>query len=288
MDKHLQANNDLKRKEPHVLPVLSDMQLNKQLHECGYVVLDVFEDAQLSTLRQLFKQYQQEMEMPFYTSIQQFAPALRRTVSGLLERIMFPQLSACFASTQVLMPPSFIVKRNRTGSEINWHQDWSIVDEEQFRAYNVWTPLQHVDEENGFIRVLPYSHLYIDDIRGLHIPRSFEDINDALTAQSIGLPMRAGQVLVYDYRLLHSSPPNQSASDRVAIIFGVKRKEAQMMLYRYENGMIKRYPTSIDFYLDGNTMSPELPFAADKSMEYAMKKLDMNDWKQIQSLYYST
>jgi ectoine hydroxylase-related dioxygenase (phytanoyl-CoA dioxygenase family) len=84
-----------------------------------------------------------------------------------------------------------------------------------------------VNDQNGFIRVLPFSHVYVDDIRGLHIPRSFEDLDEALTAQSIGLPMRAGQVLVYDYRLLHSSPPNQSHADRVAVIFGVKEKEAE-------------------------------------------------------------
>jgi hypothetical protein len=126
---------------PEVLPVLADVALNQQLHEQGFVILDVFDDHQIQLLWQVFEQFKMEMEMPFYTSIQQYAPVLRRTVSGLLEQLMFPQLSLQFAATQVLMPPSFIVKRNRDGSEINWHQDWSIVDESKFRAYNVWTPL---------------------------------------------------------------------------------------------------------------------------------------------------
>ena len=61
-----------------------------------------------------------------------------------------------FENAVTLEEELFMTKSKRdSNGALRPHQDWSIVDEESFRSYNVWIPLVNVDENNGAIQVLP-------------------------------------------------------------------------------------------------------------------------------------
>lgn len=112
-----------------------------------------------------------------------------------------------------------------------WHQDGTI-----WNHPAAYTDVPHdliliyylVDttEDNGCLRVIPGSHrrrhplhqslggAYTPDLRRMHDPGApaFQSYPD-----EISLPVRAGDVVIIDARLLHAAHANQSASERPAL-----------------------------------------------------------------------
>lgn len=89
------------------------------------------------------------------------------------------------------------------------HRHWSLTDETRHRAITLWAPLDDATEENGCMLLLPGSHterVYT----GLRV---YPDAVDRL----LQVPVRRGQVLVFDNRMLHGSCGNRTGSPRRAL-----------------------------------------------------------------------
>ncbi len=98
------------------------------------------------------------------------------------------------------------------------HRDPTFVDERQYRSLMMWVPLDDVDVDNGALWVLPGSHR---DRTGVRVHQSPDNLLDAVSCDPRGpahpMPLRAGEVLVYDHALVHLSGPNLGTTPRVAV-----------------------------------------------------------------------
>lgn len=114
---------------------------------------------------------------------------------------------------------SFLQKWPGDDSALPMHQDPTIVDERRHRALSMWIPLVPVspDLDNGTLFVVPGSHRAGDEVRGTNTTPSYYAFLDVLWQESEGLTMEPGDVLVFDGRLLHGSPPNRSSEPRLAL-----------------------------------------------------------------------
>lgn len=114
--------------------------------------------------------------------------------------------------------------KSAQSSGIAPHLDWSMVeDEASHPTYNVFVATSDVSAESGALCVVPGSHHLVDFPR-----RAVENHLDWATAtfeslaeRSVLVPLRPGQALVYDIRLLHHSTPNVSGSPRIVASFGI-------------------------------------------------------------------
>lgn len=106
------------------------------------------------------------------------------------------------------------------GSPYPWHQDWACC----WRAHTdelvtCFVYLDAADETNGCLQVVPGSHLGrpIHPFRGAG---QFEVDPGAFDArQAVPVPLAAGDMIIFDPYLLHSSDLNRGTSPRRAIIY---------------------------------------------------------------------
>ncbi len=89
--------------------------------------------------------------------------------------------------------------------------------------------LQDADVANGCTRVIPGSHL----LQSVGVPQAagggtwmdeHEEFRE-LAGQDVPVPMKAGEVLVFDSLLFHGSFPHASNQERPAVVFAVRSED---------------------------------------------------------------
>jgi hypothetical protein len=113
-------------------------------------------------------------------------------------------------------------------------------------------PLVNTTQENGAIRVLPKSHLWGLNYRGPNISDNRNDQVEDIWEKMKTLEIKAGEALIYDHRLYHASFPNIQETYRLAAVFGIKPKEADMFYYYGRDNNIEIYKSSIEFFMTGD------------------------------------
>lgn len=114
---------------------------------------------------------------------------------------------------------SFLMKWPGEDSALPMHQDPTIVDERRARSLSVWVTLVDTDPDldNGPLYMVPGSHLTGDELRGTGTSPSYYAFLEALWPQAVAVPMKAGDAVFFDARILHGSPPNRSDEPRLAL-----------------------------------------------------------------------
>lgn len=112
------------------------------------------------------------------------------------------------------------VKPALAGAAVPWHQDEGYsdpaIDQQQI---NVWVPLESVREASGCLRVVPRSHHGpLLPHRKAAMPLTLE-IDAPASAAPKSIEIDGGDAALLDRRILHSSFPNRSSRERIAIVF---------------------------------------------------------------------
>lgn len=176
--------------------------------------------------------------------------ALAGPVAGLLDGV---RIAFC----------SLVAKSPGGGaSEVPLHQDWSFVDEARYRSLGLWCPLVDVDTVNGCLQIVPGSHVGGHAPRAAFSPFRYAQIAEQLRGSYlVAMPMRAGQAMLFDNRLIHASPPNRSDRLRVAATAVLVPSEAQLLYYhiadRRDPNRVEVFEVEDSFYL--TTDLPQRP-----------------------------
>jgi ectoine hydroxylase-related dioxygenase (phytanoyl-CoA dioxygenase family) len=147
---------------------------------------------------------------------------------------------------------NFTVKEPGADSFFDFHLDWNMVDEAQYRSVTIWCPLTDTNAENGNLWILEASHTLGNSYRcGPGLELFFEEPDAVQRKKFIkkALPMKAGQAIIYDHKLFHGSPPNMSREVRIAINQAMCPKEAPAMHYAtVGGGDIMAFEVDDDFF----------------------------------------
>jgi ectoine hydroxylase-related dioxygenase (phytanoyl-CoA dioxygenase family) len=123
----------------------------------------------------------------------------------------------------------FVCKRQGSETAFGWHQDHGYVDHFGFGHYTpnvtVWTALDDMSEENGTLRVLPFSRGGAPRIVKHHqVPGGTDIVADFGGGEGELLPMPAGSVVVMSGLLAHASGPNTTSTTRRAHLIQYSRQ----------------------------------------------------------------
>jgi ectoine hydroxylase-related dioxygenase (phytanoyl-CoA dioxygenase family) len=148
-------------------------------------------------------------------------PALR---AALLGEAMARLCGGFLAPDAYLFLDVFVCKTARSESLFEWHQDYGYLVDFGYGHYapNVtfWAPLDDVTEDNGALRVLPFSR---GGTRQVLPHRWVEGSNDRVAdfggAPGEVVPMRAGSLLLMSGVLPHMSGPNRTDAPRRAYLW---------------------------------------------------------------------
>jgi len=96
------------------------------------------------------------------------------------------------------------------------HQNLTTVDELEFTSVSLWCPIRDATEENGTIHVLRGSHRRFERFRNSNILWPWRHLFPHNLSHGMEpVKVRAGEMLVLNDSIVHGSPDNRSAHDRV-------------------------------------------------------------------------
>jgi ectoine hydroxylase-related dioxygenase (phytanoyl-CoA dioxygenase family) len=158
-------------------------------------------------------------------------PAYRTSIYEKIAQAILPYSKEVLDNYKSVMGV-FTAKRPGGNSDMLLHQDWSLVDETKFRSVSIWLALCDMDRSNGNLQVAPNSHIYAAAPRGINVPVPFENIRDHMLQNALtDIPIRKGDAIIFEHRLIHASPENQSEKLRLAAVLALIPEEADMLHY---------------------------------------------------------
>ncbi len=222
----------------------------------GYVVLPLLNDSEVQQLLDYHQSLEHDYHTPygFSVSIDAEHPDFIRNIHEKIIRISQRGLDEHFQNYQTFSG-RFLTKSPNRHSVVSPHQDWSFVEEENHCSSIIWIALVDVDIHNGALAVLKGSHTLPTGFRATPLPTfkaPYEHFSDELFSHMDLVPMKAGEAMVMDNRLIHGSPPNLSESERVVAGFEMAHEDAQLVHYnlvqKEGQSFIRKYEIDDSFF----------------------------------------
>ncbi len=258
---------------PQHRPLLKDPGAERALSQTGHVVLPLLGSVAAARLLEQLTQLVPSFPEGFYASVHTPDGDLRMAVNAVLMATFAPMISAA-CHDAALLGGAFINKAPGPRGVLPPHQDWNIVDETRHRSFNVWAPLVDTDAANGAIQVLPGSHLWLRTVRGPNLPCVYRQVHLRLRQVMQHLRVRAGEVLIYDHRLLHCSDANTTERSRPAAVLGLVPAEAELKHYFMDGKQLRQYQSSVEFLLSGQTQLRPDCLVAEAALDFDPAPVD--------------
>lgn len=211
--------------------VIRDQELAKTIHEKGYAVISLLNETQLNEIRNFYgKEHTLRIDDGgMFYSLYSRDLNYRKRVHETLHKILKPVLDAHFVDYKNIVN-TFITKSPGPKSEFYVHQDTTALDEFKHSPLSVWMPLQDIGPENGALGVIEKSHWFFSPYRGISFASPFQKINNTLREYLKPIYLKAGEVIVFDSRIVHHSMPNLSKEDRLVALSGIFPKDAEFTM----------------------------------------------------------
>lgn len=165
--------------------------------------------------------------------------ALRQRVSEAVVHCLQPVAAGLVRGYRVVAG-GFMVKRPG-GDVVKLHRHQALMDEQRHAGLQIWVPLQDTTPESGSMVVVPGSHR-VRAMTGLHIPPEEEP------PETREVPLREGEALVMDHRLIHGSRPNRTARERLAVTVLLAPTAAPLWFCHRTERTLDVYQVPDDFY----------------------------------------
>lgn len=228
--------------------------LEVQFREHGYLVVDLLDPAACADLRTAYddlehgEQWDGEFARGFHTTMYDARVEYRRRVFTLIGDALSPALEPLLDDHRICLA-NFTVKLPG-GEPVPGHLDWSFVDETRASSATVWCALEDVTVEQGALTMLHGSHRNVDFIRPVNV-RDYDRHTSVTTGDQVAVPVRAGQAVIMDNRMVHGSVRNDSDRTRVAASVVVAPRATPLHHYWIDDdGELVRFVIDPEFFLD--------------------------------------
>jgi len=272
----------------------------------GFVIIDLIDNEDVIYLNKLCSMYLQKGQSDFISSSHSLDKQDSDFINIELHKILDKKFEKQFPDLQLL--GGTLATKVKGNSNLVAHQDWTIVDEEDFNSYNLWIPLVNTGKKNGTLGLIPGSHKWNNSCRGLNIPNKYGKYTSKFLQIGIEPELKVGQAILYNHKLIHYSRPNTTGENRNTAIVGAKDRDAELQVtfttdYKY----IETYKVSQDdfyrFDIDKIKNSCTLihrkelrktetnwneifrQYAKNTSGEYKISKVNNNIFKKIFNLF---
>ena len=272
---------------PHT--VIKDAEVQREIEQQGFKVIKLNDQELIERLTAVYKKHHSKTASDggmFYSLYSQDV-GYRRQINDELLGILSPVFDSIFMDYKSVIN-SFIIKHPGPKSEFYLHQDSTGLNEWKYSPLSFWMPLQDTTEENGCMWVLPESHKWFSPYRGISFPSMFEKNQDLLRPYLQPVPVKLGEVLLFDNRIVHLSGANNGEHPRVISMAGIFPKEAPLISCYHDvqnNGPLEIFEQdddflikNLNFYIDC-TARPKLgrKIAECSSVKYELSAAELNE-----------
>jgi ectoine hydroxylase-related dioxygenase (phytanoyl-CoA dioxygenase family) len=238
----------------------------ESFREHGYVVVDLLGEEAVGDLWSFYTETFQTKrpvvpyarQLPYYISIFDADSAYKRRVDEQISGYVVQEIPSWLADYEVFYS-NFMIKFPGDG-QIEAHQDFNFVDESQHTAFNLWCPLVDTGLQNGGLFVIPGSHQVFRTQRGPNLPKALTEYNDTLKKYGRLIPLRKGQAIIFDHKLVHYSPPNRTGEVRVAVQSVLTPREAPAVHYVFDapTAKVRAYRIDKEFILTNDLWATDI------------------------------
>lgn len=244
--------------QPKRHEVIKDAALADTIHDTGYAIPGNIGADAINRLKELYAQLHdfKAADGGMFYSLYSNDLRYRSKVHEGIWEIMKPIYDQYFNDYKTVIN-SFIVKLQGSESEFTLHQDSTGMDELQYSPLSLWIPLQDTNIDNGCLSVVPKSHGMFYPYRGISFESPFSKIESEVRKYLVPIEMKAGDILMFDNRLVHYSPPNVTTEPRIIVMSGVFPSQAVMQVcYKDEtkaDSLLEIYEQTDDYLITNTT-----------------------------------
>lgn len=221
-----------------VANLFKNKKYGDDLRTNGFVKFPLLNTEKTNELIRLYENLKDhsKVDKDFFTSIWSENTTYRKESDTGIQQILKPELDHHINNVQTVFA-NFMVKKTGENSSLFPHQDWNFVNEPEFDSVTIWIPLEDVDNINGNLQVLPKSHNLDNYVRGRFYDAPFRKTmkESDILEKLVSIPMKAGDALAINSRLIHASPPNKSEKERIAVSIVLASKEAKLVHWYIAN-----------------------------------------------------
>ncbi len=183
----------------------------------GFVRHALLTPTEIDGLLAVYNQLNSGLEgSKFYTSHTSSDVEYKTKVDEAIQAILGPKFNDIFIDYKPVF--GFYLVKAQGSETLHLHLDWQFTDERQHVGFNIWCPLVDVAKDNGALFAIPGSHKLIKVLRGYNTPNPVTFTTRPIDEkQMVTLPLKAGEALIFDLRLLHGAWPNTLPQTRIAI-----------------------------------------------------------------------
>jgi hypothetical protein len=234
--------------------IVIDNQMREELYNIGYLICGNIGDQNIERLIQLYKSKHSfsGTEGGMFYSLYSKNLEYRKIIHDEINAILLPFYNRFFSDFKSVIN-SFIIKTPGPHSDFTLHQDSTGLDENKFSPLSIWIPLQDTCIENGTLCVVPKTHHFFHPYRGISFPSPFFEYEATVRKYLVPINLKAGDMLMFDNRLVHYSHLNYSNSERIVVMSGLFPTSADILsVYKdtdTPNSPIEIYKQKEDFLL---------------------------------------
>lgn len=245
-------------------PLLADAVVQASLRRAGFHLHgQLLDSAQVDAVRAVATDFLERLDEPwgdlFLTVGRVKDPVLRAEISRRTAELVLPALEPLFVAEVRLRGSALQIKPASEHSELNCHQDSSLVDERHWLGVYAWIALDDTGPGNGGLEVLPGSHRFGNLQRTLNVPWQLDRYFDVMATHSVPLEVRAGELVLFDAATVHRSQPNRSERIRLATNAFAAHRDAPMLHFFQDDsttpGTVEAYEIDDSFFSDDDIMA---------------------------------
>lgn len=216
--------------------LIIDEQVEKTLQNEGVVKIPFLLAEELKAIKGLYRDLHGDNDPPamfdgIHMTIWCNDMDYKLRIKNELNRLLASAYNRIFKNYRAISH-QFIVKRQGQDTTFPVHQDWSIVDENRFVSFNMWVPLQDVDQSNGAMWIIKKSHNIKRKIRGAgYLFPNYISILPDLRPYMTNYAMQAGEALLFYHNTIHGSPANTSNGTRAVLQSSIIPEDAPLHIY---------------------------------------------------------
>ncbi len=264
-----------------------NVSFQQQFNQDGYVVIPFLNNTTVTSLLNLYESVKDDHEItaPVHSTSDTDNPLLIREVDQRIRELTAKSVNDFFVDYNLFLT-NFLIKEPGEDSVIYPHHDWTFVDETRYTSASIWCPLTDVNEKTGPISVLKGSHKFVETLRpSPDFPFAFGEVTDLLENYMEPLKLKAGEALVYNHAVIHSSAPNLSGQLRPVVVLAIAPAEAELYFYYHHTGpgkrKIEKFLVNTEFYYDYAKNSKPKKGKSLGQIDYTFKTLSRQDFLRL-------
>ncbi|MCW5906393.1 MAG: phytanoyl-CoA dioxygenase family protein [Chitinophagales bacterium] len=242
-----------------MLPIFKDEERQQFFEREGYCVFPLLNTDEVNELKSFYESLslKDEKGFGFHVSMDNSDKEMCRKIREKIWSVALPRLGEHLKEFKPFVA-SFVMKEVNPKGVVPAHQDWSFVDREDegYSSITCWIALVDTNLDNGGMGVIRGSHKFMQNHRPSPSPQCPVPLSEhmfSIFPYLHTIDVKAGEVLMFDNRTFHASPPNTSNGVRLAAGVGVTQAGANLVHYYMKpDGEFKtmlRYNVDEEFFL---------------------------------------